>query len=164
MSSVRASDADRQQVAEALRSHFAAGRLQADDLEQRVQIALAATTIADLQALTDDLPASAPPLPATGAGRPVKVGGWGNLEFRQEHVLPSPRIAAWQQTMTDIAPAMAAYGYAIVASHEPDFIVFELAGSRVAVSLVDLGDNHTRLVAAGTARRPVRKAFAGLSA
>ena len=84
--------------------------------------------------------------------------------------------------MTHIAPAMAAYGYSIVASHELDFIVFELsenrvlpyvllgplgllapnATSRVAVSLVDLGNNHTKLVAAGTARRPVRKVFAEL--
>jgi hypothetical protein len=55
---LRASDADRDRVVEALRTHASAGRLEADELEQRVGLALAARTRADLSALTRDLPES----------------------------------------------------------------------------------------------------------
>jgi hypothetical protein len=183
VSAIRASDADRQRATETLRSHFAAGRLELDDLERRLQTALDAKTIADIEALADDLPDSAPAVRATDPAQAVRVGGWGNREFRQEHVLPAARTATWQQAITHLAPAMGAYGYSIVDGHEPDFIVFELTEkrvmpyvlllgplgllapstqSRVAVSLIDLGEDQTKLVAAGTARRAVRRAFAAI--
>jgi hypothetical protein len=170
-------------MAEGLRSHFAAGRLEVDDLERRLQLALRAETTADLEALSRDLPKSAAAVRTPASAEPVRVRGWGNREFRQEHLLPTRRAAAWSEVMAHIAPAMAAYGYTIVDRHEPDFIVFELAErsawpllllgplglfapgerSRVAVSLVEVAANGTKLVAAGTARRTVRRAFAEIS-
>jgi hypothetical protein len=53
---MRVSDADREQVAERLREHFAAGRLTSDELDERVAAALSAKTVGDLRAVMADLP------------------------------------------------------------------------------------------------------------
>ena len=52
----RASDQDREQAAEQIRDHYAAGRLTDDELDKRVQTAYAAQTTAELQRLLADLP------------------------------------------------------------------------------------------------------------
>lgn len=57
---LRASDAERERAAEALRAHFAAGRISDDELDERTDAAYAARTVGELQALLTDLP----PLPA----------------------------------------------------------------------------------------------------
>ena len=54
---VLASDAERERVVEALRTNAAAGRLDADELEERLGRAYAARVRADLVPLTADLPA-----------------------------------------------------------------------------------------------------------
>jgi hypothetical protein len=56
-SSLRASDADRDAVAERLRQAAVEGRLDADELEQRLHTALRARTYGDLDRLLRDLPA-----------------------------------------------------------------------------------------------------------
>ena len=53
---MRASDEDRERVVEMLRDHGAAGRLSTEELEQRTDAALHATTHGDLDALLRDLP------------------------------------------------------------------------------------------------------------
>ena len=58
---VRASDAERERVVEALRAHAAAGRLTVDELEARIGRAYAAATRADLRLLLADLPAAPRP-------------------------------------------------------------------------------------------------------
>jgi DUF1707 SHOCT-like domain len=55
---LRASYADRDRVAEQLRIAAGDGRLTADELDQRLEIALTARTYAELTALTRDLPAA----------------------------------------------------------------------------------------------------------
>jgi hypothetical protein len=57
MSELRASDADRDRVAERLRAAAGEGRLSADELEERLEQAFAARTEAELAPLTVDLPA-----------------------------------------------------------------------------------------------------------
>ena len=52
----RASDQDREQAAEQIRDHYAAGRLTDDELDKRVQAAYSAQTNAELQRLLADLP------------------------------------------------------------------------------------------------------------
>lgn len=54
---LRISDQDREQVAGAIREHYAAGRLDGTEFEERLQAAYAARTQAELDALTADLPA-----------------------------------------------------------------------------------------------------------
>ena len=68
---IRTSDAEREAVAEALRVHAGAGRLQTDELEERLERAYAAQTRADLVPLLADLPQAQPqtPPPAPRAAR-----------------------------------------------------------------------------------------------
>ena len=55
---LRASDADREQVAERLRHAAAEGRLLAEELEERLGTALSARTYGELDALVADLPST----------------------------------------------------------------------------------------------------------
>ena len=53
---MRPSDEARQRAADALRTHYAEGRLDETELERRVELAYSASTRADLKALFRDLP------------------------------------------------------------------------------------------------------------
>jgi uncharacterized membrane protein YccC len=66
---VRASDQEREQVATEIREHFAQGRLDSEELDERLSLAYAARTRADLEALRHDLPR----LPASPAVRKAEV-------------------------------------------------------------------------------------------
>ena len=77
MADIRASDTERERAVETLRRHAAAGRLDAGELEERIGLALAAKTRADLAPLTADLPAA-----PQNAPRPVAP---------HPHPHPSPR-------------------------------------------------------------------------
>lgn len=65
---LRVGDAERHQAVSALGEHFAAGRLDQDEFDTRVQVAYAARTRVELRGLFGDLPEPAPfrPLPAPG--------------------------------------------------------------------------------------------------
>lgn len=71
-SGLRISDADRHRVSEVLREAAGEGRLDLDELEERLEAAFSAKTYADLVPLTADLPVhrDAP----TAAPRPVPAG------------------------------------------------------------------------------------------
>jgi hypothetical protein len=71
---IRASDADREQVAERLRIATAEGRLQPHELEERLTAAFAARTYGELEPLVADLPAAPPKAPARTPRGPVWVG------------------------------------------------------------------------------------------
>jgi Domain of unknown function (DUF1707)/Cell wall-active antibiotics response 4TMS YvqF len=72
----RVSDADRERVAELLRKAAGDGRLDIDELEQRLELAYAAKTYGELVPITQDLPAAGAshltPLPEPSQAR---VGG-----------------------------------------------------------------------------------------
>ena len=53
---LRASDADREQIAERLRKATAEGRLLAEELEERLEATFTARTYGELDAVVDDLP------------------------------------------------------------------------------------------------------------
>lgn len=180
---MRASDADRDNAADALRRHHGAGRIDDLELEERMASVLAARTLEEIAAQFEDLPrrpARADPAPAVPAA--IEIGGWGLREFRQRHVLRCSRKVAWRQVMSHVAPSMSAYGYTVVDRHEPDYIVFEITekpawtllvsvfayllsedASRVVIALTEPAPDHTELLVSGRARRPVRKAFAQIS-
>ncbi|WP_407565133.1 DUF1707 domain-containing protein [Streptomyces sp. 184] len=76
---LRASDADRERVADVLRDALAEGRLAMDEFEERLEEAYRAKTYAQLAPLTRDLPAAGAALPevaprAAAPGRPAS--GW----------------------------------------------------------------------------------------
>jgi hypothetical protein len=80
---LRASDADREQVASLLRDHAAAGRLTYAELEQRAELTYAARTRSELAEVLSDLPAAA--LPADRATRSrwlVSILGSSNRRIR----------------------------------------------------------------------------------
>lgn len=64
---LRASDADRERVAEVLRNAAAEGRLATDELEHRLEAAFAARTYGDLDGLVADLPGPALATPSRSA-------------------------------------------------------------------------------------------------
>lgn len=187
MSDMRASDADREAAADALRAHHAIGRIDDEELEERVAAALAARTLSQLAALSEDLPTLA--RPATVVPADIPVGGYGLRTFHQRHDLRCDRTTGWRELVDHIVPRMAASGYTIVDRHEPELIVFARDErpwwvplsciflfpfglfaltvrntERIVVSLDARGADRTSLAVSGTARRAVRKAFAGLSA
>lgn len=76
---LRISDQDRERAAAALREHFAAGRLDDAEFEERLQSIYAARTRAELASLSADLPA----LPMTAAqARAVVVQRRGEIRRR----------------------------------------------------------------------------------
>jgi len=53
---MRASDAEREHAAEALREHYAAGRITREELDERLEAVYGATTVEELDELRADLP------------------------------------------------------------------------------------------------------------
>lgn len=98
-SGLRASDADREQVINALKAAFVQGRLSKDELELRAGLALASRTYAELTAITAEIPAvlSEAELPSKPAWADTwkrvnkKVAAWGACAF----ILPPALGAAF---------------------------------------------------------------------
>ncbi|HEU0090235.1 MAG TPA: DUF1707 domain-containing protein [Pseudonocardiaceae bacterium] len=79
---IRAADADRQRVAEQLRSAHDEGRLDLAEYDERLQQAWAARTYAELDRLTADLPAGRPqPVPAAQGS--LAASGDGREQLRR---------------------------------------------------------------------------------
>jgi hypothetical protein len=77
--SLRASDADRESVANVLREAAGDGRLTMDELDERLDAVYAAKTYAELEPITHDLPDAdagyVPAVPSAPAGDPARFGG-----------------------------------------------------------------------------------------
>ncbi|TKK90991.1 DUF1707 domain-containing protein [Herbidospora galbida] len=87
---MRASDADREKVAAALREHMVVGRLNAEEFGERLEAAYAAKTFGELRVLTRDLPdidlknLPARPEPMKPQAAPVSgnlKGAWAGWAF-----------------------------------------------------------------------------------
>src|ERR1700748_790975 len=72
---IRVSDAERNAVAELLGQHYADGRLDQAEFDDRIARTMAAKTRGDLAGLFDDLPETGPS--GAGPGRPRGPGGAG---------------------------------------------------------------------------------------
>jgi hypothetical protein len=86
-SRLRAGDADRRKVADALQQHYVEGRLSADELAERTRQAMAARTQGDLDALQHDLPPLVPTPPEHAAvashhERPKPIESVGHRDVR----------------------------------------------------------------------------------
>jgi hypothetical protein len=89
---VRASDQERESTVTLLREHGAAGRLDVEELEQRVGAAYQARTRGDLSTLMDDLPRPQS-LSTPTAYRPAgRHGGHGWIAFAQ---VSAVLVAIW---------------------------------------------------------------------
>jgi len=188
---LRAGDRDRERAAEELRRHHLEGRLDADELEERLGRTYGARTLGDLAGLLNDLPVlgrrGAVSPEATPSRRP-RVGGFGLLPFSQAHDLPVPVDEAFVEALDSIVEAMILFGYNLVERDDGRTLVFEqqerpawvylvcvvafpfglLAltikrATRVRIDFLPRPGERCRLRIGGEARRPVRKAFATLS-
>jgi hypothetical protein len=86
--SMRASDAEREAVAEVLRQAHAEGRLDYDELDERLTQAYAARTLGDLDQLTRDLPAGRSRPPATRETPTPPTGAPGDSSSRLQPTQP----------------------------------------------------------------------------
>ena len=185
MPPLRASDDDREDVVERLRSHHLAGRLTTEELEERVAGAHAAVTLADLEALQEDLPdiAQPPAQPAAGSTFPHMPG---HVSFSQRRKLAVTVEQAREDALVHLLPALANHGYHLVdstertltfsGSHRPvwTYVVAVLAFPLGLVALLHTrphwlaiefrarGPAHSVMVAHGVASLPVRRMFAQL--
>lgn len=71
---LRVSDAERHEVAEVLRRAAGEGRLDMDELEERLEATFGAKTYGDLEPLVRDLPLQQSPVAVPGNARPVVAG------------------------------------------------------------------------------------------
>jgi len=187
---LRASDADRERTVDFLRAQQAVGRLTVDELEERSAAAWAAVEVADLEALTADLPAQSPaptpaPSPPAPARRLPRAAGRSGFIARWQTPLRSDKAMA--QVVAELSPPLYASGYDLVERtamrlvfsrrRTPAWVAFPIVllfpigllallvktEDRIAIDLLE-NDEGTLLVAQGVAPLPVRRAFAVLEA
>ena len=114
---IRASDADRDRVVDALRDHHAAGRLTMEELEARTYYALAARYVGALNRLLRDLPRITPSRTSSA----LRNAAWRSFEvhLRVYVVIIGMLIAIWGLTGGGYFwPVWPALGWGVgVASH-----------------------------------------------
>ena len=147
-SGMRVGDAERNATAESLREHYAAGRLDLDEFQERLDAAFAAKTDLDLEKLTDDLPhvsAHTAPWPPSRAGGPS--GSLPTYPLSGSQQAP-PAGGAWVRTLTSIAFILSFFVLAM-------FVILALpfGGPFKGILLI--------LAAFGLLRRVLRRVFGG---
>ncbi len=95
-SSLRVSDADRHQVAEVLREAAGEGRLDLDELDERLEAAYRAKTYADLVPITADLPVRPSTAPLTPRPAPVPATAGPRYETSIAIMSETKRVGSWQ--------------------------------------------------------------------
>jgi hypothetical protein len=90
---LRASDTDRERVADVLRNAAGHGRITMDELEERLEAVYAARTYGELVPITKDLPADDAPAPVSLPARVPAVGGGGLVVGSSEPVGRGTAIA-----------------------------------------------------------------------
>jgi hypothetical protein len=184
---LRASDADRAQVADALRTHCAAGRITVEELEQRIGEAMTARTYGELRELTADLPAlQSPAGPESMAIEPISTRGAGIRPFTMRVEVHGPPQRARAVALETIAPGLNAMQFTMT-NQTATMLEFERSGTqpwtivvaillfpigllalarhrdeRVTIVFEQFGPNRTALIVHGSASRRVRREFAGL--
>ncbi len=93
---LRASDTERERIIADLRDHAAAGRLTAEELDERVGAAYAAATRRQLAALLADLPAQ--DLPPRAAPGPPRAAGSPADHLRAYVLVMVALVAIWALT------------------------------------------------------------------
>ena len=105
-SRLRISDADRHRVAELLREAAGEGRLDLDELDERLEAAYVAKTYADLVPLTADLPVGAQHPPAAARPHPLPLSPTPRYDTSLAIMGGSTRKGVWQVGPTHTAFAL----------------------------------------------------------
>lgn len=85
--SIRASDADREQIVDRLHRAATEGRIASEELEHRVSVALKAKTYSDLEATVADLPGPRSRSQTGSERRRRSAGGWAVSTVRANPLL-----------------------------------------------------------------------------
>src|SRR5215468_5854523 len=92
---MRVSDSDRERAADVLREAAGHGRITMDELEERLELAYAAKTYADLAALTRDLPGQAQAPTAVQPAMTGRIGGTPRSKFSVAIMSSARRMGRW---------------------------------------------------------------------
>jgi hypothetical protein len=92
---MRVSDADREQAAEVLREAAGQGRISMEELDERLELAYAARTYADLAAVTRDLPQGGTALSPAGRAAPSRIGGTPRNKVSIAILSGARRVGGW---------------------------------------------------------------------
>jgi hypothetical protein len=104
---MRVSDADRDQTAAVLREAAGQGRISMDELDERLELAYAAKTYADLAAVTRDLPQEGAAVsPVSGTAPASRIGGTPGSKFSLAIMSGARRAGAWVVPPTYVAVAV----------------------------------------------------------
>lgn len=185
---MRASDADREKVANELRGHCVAGRITVDELGTRLEWVMASRTIEELAEIVHDLPTV-----VNRADRPslqprVRIGPPGNWPFTRRLIVPAALGRTRDVVLDTIAPALNRFGYELVSQSSSELKFERSRGAagwvvaallffplgllallvhrqreRIVISLEQRGAGRTNMTVHGVASRRVRKAFAQLN-
>jgi len=102
---MRVSDSDREQAADVLREAAGHGRITMDELDERLELAYAAKTYADLAAVIRDLPAPAP-TPGPGPAMAGRIGGTPRSKFSVAIMSGARRAGRWVVPRTYVGVAV----------------------------------------------------------
>lgn len=157
---VRASDAERNRVAQELRQHWLDGRLEFEELEHRVGAALSAERLKDLDSVTRDLPRG-----QSATRRSLWRHWWpGSLRFHEVRHLRTHCRTSFDEALREMVPRMAMYDFVLTEEIVPRRLGFARSGEeRVTVLFHPAEDGGTDISAFGMAPGAIRRAFATLS-
>ena len=156
-----ASDREREATILRLRAAHLEGRIDTEELEQRVERAQQARTRDELDAVAVDVPERAGAVVETTRGVPRLPG---RRHFVERKLLDSPPARVREAILVHIAPPLERRNF-YLHRETPDELVFEnrqSVGARVTVRLRDTGDGWTVVHVHGKAPLWVRRAFATL--
>ena len=92
---MRVSDSDRERAADVLREAAGQGRITMDELDERLALAYAAKTYADLAAVTRDLPGPAQAPSAVQPAMAGRIGGTPRSKFSVAIMSGARRMGRW---------------------------------------------------------------------
>lgn len=143
--------------------HCVAGRITLEELERRVELAMAGQTIHELADVVYDLPTISVPEEPAGRAVRVKVGPPGIRPFTRRLVVPAPIERTRAAALDTIAPGLNGLGYEL-RRQSPTGLEFErTAKERIVIGLEPKGSAATTMIVHGRAARNVRKTFARLT-
>ena len=156
-----ASDREREATILRLRAAHLEGRIDTEELEQRIERAQQARTRDELDAVAIDVPERAEVVVETTSGVPRLPG---RRRFTERKLVDSPPAQVREAALVHIVPALERRNFYLHRETE-DELVFEnrqSVGSRVSMRLRDTGDGRTLVLVHGQAPLTVRRVFAGL--
>jgi hypothetical protein len=150
-SQMRISDADRQRVADVLRDAAGEGRIDLDELEERLELTWQAKTYGELVPITLDLPTAGPPRtkPVPRPATPVPLGPGARYPGSLAVMSETKRLGNW--VLQDGHSAVAVMGSVVLDLREAQFEDVEVTinASAIMGEVKVIVNSGTRVVVDG---------------